>query len=134
MVSLLRHSHSLQEMEQRNFRNELEINLSYLVGSSRKITGGLLTSSNAMASLFLWPPEISLSLVLAVSVKPRFSRISFIWEHIQIHKTINDPVRVKTDSVIRRSPGKAECNCLKSNFRPIFHLPQMPGPSCSKPD
>lgn len=29
----------------------------YLVGSSKNMTGGLLTSSRAMASLLHWPPE-----------------------------------------------------------------------------
>lgn len=31
---------------------------SYVVGSSRKSTGGLLTSSRAMDTLFFWPPLI----------------------------------------------------------------------------
>jgi hypothetical protein len=43
---------------------------SYLVGSSRKIIGGLFTSSNAMASLLRCPPEISLHRVLHSSSKP----------------------------------------------------------------
>jgi len=55
------------------------IHPTYLVGSSKKISGGLFTSSSAIASRFLWPPDISLSLVLAVSVRPRFTRISLIW-------------------------------------------------------
>lgn len=51
-----------------------------LVGSSRKINGGLFTNSSAIASRFLCPPDISFSLVSAVSVRPRFNRISLIWK------------------------------------------------------
>ncbi|KYN06509.1 hypothetical protein ALC62_02588, partial [Cyphomyrmex costatus] len=36
----------------------------YVVGSSRKITGGLFTSSSAIVSLFLSPPE-SLSVTVS---------------------------------------------------------------------
>lgn len=31
----------------------------YLVGSSRKMIGGLFTSSKAIAKRFLWPPDMS---------------------------------------------------------------------------
>lgn len=41
-----------------NHGEDLEVNLiSYLVGSSKNMTGGLLTSSRAMASRFLCPPD-----------------------------------------------------------------------------
>lgn len=50
----------------------------YLVGSSKKIKGGLLTSSKAMATRFLCPPDTSLSRVSDVSRRPRFTRISLI--------------------------------------------------------
>lgn len=53
----------------------------HLVGSSKNMTGGLLTSSRAMASLFLWPPDRWDVLVLAQSSKPSAIRISRTWTH-----------------------------------------------------
>lgn len=47
----------------------------YLVGSSKNITGGLLTSSRAMASLFRCPPERLLLFVFSTSDKPMELRI-----------------------------------------------------------
>lgn len=50
--------------------------ISYLVGSSKNMTGGLLTSSRAMASLLRWPPERELVRVWAHSWRPKAVRIS----------------------------------------------------------
>ncbi len=50
--------------------------ISYLVGSSKNMTGGLLTSSRAIASLLRWPPERELVRVWAHSRRPRAVRIS----------------------------------------------------------
>lgn len=54
--------------------------ISYLVGSSKNMTGGLLTSSRAMASLLHWPPERQLVRVWAHSWRPRAVRISSTWD------------------------------------------------------
>ena len=47
-----------------------------LVGSSKNITGGLLTSSKAMASLFLWPPDIILARVLPHLPEDKVSKLT----------------------------------------------------------
>lgn len=52
----------------------------HLVGSSKNITGGLLTNSRAMESLFFWPPLRFEVMVWRCSDKPRVSRISWIWK------------------------------------------------------
>lgn len=54
--------------------------ISNLVGSSKNMTGGLLTSSRAMASLLHWPPEMQLVRVWAHSWRPRAVRISSTWD------------------------------------------------------
>jgi len=41
--------------------------LSYLVGSSKNMMGGLFTNSRAMDSRFFWPPERLLVIVLRCS-------------------------------------------------------------------
>lgn len=51
----------------------------YLVGSSKNMTGGLFTSSSAMARRFRWPPERLPVRVLAQDSKPRAVRISLTW-------------------------------------------------------
>lgn len=51
----------------------------YLVGSSKNMTGGLFTSSSAMASRFRWPPERLPVRVLAQDRRPRAVRISLTW-------------------------------------------------------
>lgn len=51
----------------------------YLVGSSKNMTGGLLTSSRAMASRFLCPPESRAVLVWEQDIRPRAVRISVTW-------------------------------------------------------
>lgn len=48
----------------------------HLVGSSKNMTGGLLTSSKAIAKRFLWPPERLDVRVLAHSNKPSAVKIS----------------------------------------------------------
>lgn len=48
----------------------------YLVGSSKNMTGGLFTSSSAMARRFRWPPDRLPVRVLAQDSKPRAVRIS----------------------------------------------------------
>ena len=48
------------------------------VGSSKNITGGLFTSSNAMDSRFFCPPDKLLVSVLRCSSKPSVSKISLI--------------------------------------------------------
>lgn len=55
----------------------------HLVGSSKNMTGGLLTSSRAIASLFLWPPDRWDVLVLAQSSNPRAIKISRTWRQTQ---------------------------------------------------
>jgi len=50
----------------------------YLVGSSKNITGGLLTNSRAMASLFLSPPDNLDVIVFLAWLRPIVSRISSI--------------------------------------------------------
>jgi len=50
----------------------------YVVGSSRKITGGLFTSSSAIVSLFLSPPESLSVIVSRVLVNLSILRISSI--------------------------------------------------------
>lgn len=52
----------------------------YLVGSSKNMTGGLLTSSRPMASLLHWPPESRRVWVCAHSMRPRTVRISSTWD------------------------------------------------------
>lgn len=51
----------------------------YLVGSSKNMTGGLLTSSSAMARRFRWPPDRLPVRVLAQDSRPSAVRISFTW-------------------------------------------------------
>ena len=53
----------------------------HLVGSSRKMIGGLFTNSSAIAKRFLWPPDISFIYVWAVAVKPNTDRISSIYKN-----------------------------------------------------
>jgi len=50
----------------------------YVVGSSRNIIGGLFSSSRAMLSLLLWPPDKRPALVFWCSVSPKVSNISAI--------------------------------------------------------
>jgi hypothetical protein len=50
--------------------------LSYLVGSSKNMIGGLFTNSRAMDNRFFWPPERLLVMVLRCSCRPKVSRIS----------------------------------------------------------
>ena len=51
----------------------------YLVGSSKNMTGGLLTSSRAMARRFLCPPESRAVLVWEQDSRPSAVRISVTW-------------------------------------------------------
>ena len=51
----------------------------YLVCSSKNMTGGLLTSSSAMARRLRWPPERLPVRVLAHDSRPRAVRISLTW-------------------------------------------------------
>lgn len=51
----------------------------YLVGSSKNMTGGLLTSSRAMARRFLCPPESRAVLVCEQDIRPSAVRISVTW-------------------------------------------------------
>ena len=53
----------------------------YLVGSSKNMTGGLLTSSRAMESLLRWPPESLEALVWRASFSERRSRTSSTCRH-----------------------------------------------------
>lgn len=53
---------------------------SHLVGSSKNMTGGLLTSSRAMASRLHWPPDRQLVRVWAHSWRPKAVRISSTWD------------------------------------------------------
>lgn len=53
--------------------------LSHLVGSSKNMTGGLLTSSRAIASRLHWPPDSELVRVWAHSRSPNAVRISCTW-------------------------------------------------------
>lgn len=50
----------------------------YLVGSSKNITGGLSTNSNAIAKRFFWPPDRLPVIVLRQSYKPIALMISII--------------------------------------------------------
>lgn len=50
------------------------------VGSSKNITGGLLTNSRAIDKRFFWPPERLLVSVLRWSSRPRVSKISLIYD------------------------------------------------------
>lgn len=50
----------------------------YVVGSSRKIIGGLLRSSSAIANRFLSPPERREAIVLVEFSKPSRERIWII--------------------------------------------------------
>lgn len=52
----------------------------HLVGSSKNMTGGLLTSSKAIAKRFLWPPERLDVRVLAHSNKPSAVKISLTYK------------------------------------------------------
>ena len=56
---------------------EQEAESSPEVGSSKNITGGLLTNSRAMANRFLWPPLNMELLVVKQSDKPNVSNISW---------------------------------------------------------
>lgn len=51
-------------------------NTTHLVGSSKNIMGGLLTSSRAIDNRLRWPPDKLLVRVFLASVRPRMSRIS----------------------------------------------------------
>ena len=51
----------------------------YLVGSSKNMTGGLLTSSRAMARRFFCPPESRAVLVWEQDSRPSAVRISVTW-------------------------------------------------------
>lgn len=53
----------------------------YLVGSSKNIIGGSLTSSRAIASLFFWPPLSWSVRVCRHPVSPIAIRISSIWKN-----------------------------------------------------
>lgn len=50
-----------------------------LVGSSKNIIGGLLTSSKAIDNRFFCPPERSLVYVSRWSMRPKVSKISATW-------------------------------------------------------
>lgn len=55
----------------------------HLVGSSKNMTGGLLTSSRAMARRLRCPPDRQLVRVYEHSSSPSAVRISFTWETAQ---------------------------------------------------
>ena len=70
----------------------------YLVGSSKNITGGLLTSSRAMASLLHCPPDREMVRVCAHSCSPRAVRISFTCStHTHTHRHAHRAVHRQTD-------------------------------------
>lgn len=50
------------------------------VGSSKNMTGGLLTNSKAIERRFFCPPDKFRVMVRRCSCRPRVSRISLIWE------------------------------------------------------
>lgn len=58
----------------------------YVVGSSRKMTGGLFTSSNAIDNRFNSPPDNKLPIVSAALVNLNRSRISSIYEQRQMNR------------------------------------------------
>lgn len=51
-----------------------------VVGSSRKMMGGLLTSSKATASRFFWPPDSFSTCVFSQNFRFRVVMISSTWE------------------------------------------------------
>lgn len=51
----------------------------YLVGSSKNMIGGLLTSSKAIARRFLWPPDNCFVIVFLCEYSLSDSKILFIW-------------------------------------------------------
>jgi hypothetical protein len=55
------------------------IGRTYVVGSSKKITGGLFTSSRAIDRRFLCPPDRHSVRVLRHDISPRVLRTSSIW-------------------------------------------------------
>jgi hypothetical protein len=56
----------------------------YLVGSSKNMTGGLLTSSKAIERRFRCPPERFVVRVSPHSAIPSVSIISSTWNYMQI--------------------------------------------------
>jgi len=60
--------------------NSVLLRDAYLVGSSKNIIGGLLTSSNAIERRFFWPPDKLLVIVFRCSARPNVSKISWIWK------------------------------------------------------
>ena len=54
----------------------------HLVGSSKNITGGLLTSSRAIDSRLRWPPDRFTVRVFFTSIRPSVSRISLTCEEL----------------------------------------------------
>lgn len=61
----------------------------YLVGSSKNITGGLLTSSRAMERRFRWPPERFCVLVCFASTSPNVLSISSTWKQTRVRLTLH---------------------------------------------
>jgi len=57
----------------------------YLVGSSKNMTGGLLTSSRAIDRRFLCPPDRLPLLVSLSSSSPRLSSTLSTWQHTHKH-------------------------------------------------
>lgn len=81
----------------------------YVVGSSRKITGGLFTSSKAIESLFLSPPESRSVGVFLTCINLSMSKISSIWNY---RKCLYDSVRLqKCSEVSNPTNREARLNC-----------------------
>lgn len=59
-------------------KKKKKFSTTHVVGSSRNITGGLLTNSKAIESLFLSPPESSSEIVFFALVSLNISMISSI--------------------------------------------------------
>ena len=114
----------------------------YLVGSSKNITGGLLTSSRAIASLLRCPPERLLLCVFSTSDKPMALIISSTWKNkmysleIQLKKwsftTIHcleflplgscSLIYIMTNIILFLVLGVYAGNCLYSHSRTVMWL------------
>lgn len=61
----------------------------YVVGSSRNITGGLLTSSRAIDNLFCSPPDRNWPILSATLVSLSKFRMSSIWNNLLVRSSFH---------------------------------------------
>lgn len=89
------------------------------MGSSKNMTGGLLTSSRAMARRFLCPPESRAVLVWEQDIRPSAVRISVTWP--------GPPPTPGQLQNLRSSPPPHHPNLKKHFLKPTWPPMSQPG-------